>query len=382
MVARLDRWLPKRKEPVPFVPGNEVRVLCDGGAFFEAMVAAIQTARHYILVETYILRADNTGWRVARALAERAQAGVEVLLSYDSFGSMGLDPALLAFFAANQIQAVAYAPLSLHTSFVSWNRRNHRKTLVVDGQIALVGGLNIADDYASVEDGGRGWRDTGCQVQGPAIAQLEALFRKTWKDLAGTDVQSPPIPCAARPTGWPARFVGNFARRGRADIRRTTITAINRATKSIRLTHAYFAPDGRFLRTLVAAARRGVKVELLLAGNTDVVPVLLISRGLYGYLMKNGVQVYEWHERVLHAKTTVIDGEWLTIGSSNLNRRSFVLDLEANVTVVSAEIGREMDAMFERDRGRSRAIDPELWKQRPLWPRLVEWFFGLFRRMV
>ncbi len=372
----------RRPQTVPFVPGNEVVILRDGGDFFRAMEDAIASAQRYVLMETYILRADTTGWRIARALAARAGAGVEVALSYDAFGSIGLDPQLLTFLAVQGVHVACYSPLSLSTSFVKWNQRNHRKTLVVDGRVALVGGLNIADDYAAVEDGGRGWRDTGCSVAGPAVAQLEAMFRTTWRQLKGNQLVSAPLSGAPREGGAPARFVGNFARRGRADIRRETIIALSRARRSVRLTYAYFAPDGRFLRTLVAASKRGVQVELIVAGNTDVVPVLLVARGLYGYLMKAGVKIYEWHERVLHAKTAVIDGEWVSIGSSNLNRRSFSLDLEANVTVVSPEVGARMDQMFDADRQRSRRIEPEVWRQRPVWARLLEWFFGLFRRMV
>jgi cardiolipin synthase len=137
-----------------------------------------------------------------------------------------------------------------------------------------------------------------------------------------------------------------------------------------------------FLRALVRAARRGVQVEIIVAGATDVKLVLLVSRGLYGYLMGHGVRIYEWHERILHAKTAVVDGEWVSIGSANLNERSFALDLEANVTVVSPELGAQMDAMFEAARARSRAIDPVVWRRRPAWARLVEWFFGLFRRLM
>lgn len=380
--AQVDRWVERLRERVPYTPGNRVELLPDGGRFFAAMEAAIAEAQHYVLVETYILRADKTGWRIARALAARANAGVEVALSYDGFGSLGLDHELLRFFAINGIRTLEFAPLSLSADALPWNRRNHRKTLVVDGAVALVGGLNIADDYAAVEDGGRGWRDTGCAVRGPAVAQLEGLFRETWARLGGATLRTEPRVLEPYADGHPARFVGNFARRGRADIRRAMLSAITRAQRSIRLTNAYFTPDGRFLRALVRAARRGVQVEIIVAGATDVKLVLLVSRGLYGYLMGHGVHIYEWHERILHAKTSVIDGEWVSIGSANLNQRSFALDLEANVTVVSPELGAQMDQMFEADRARSRAIDPAVWRQRPAWARLVEWFFGLFRRLM
>ena len=192
----------------------------------------------------------------------------------------------------------------------------------------------------------------------------------------------PPLSVGPVPGGVPVRFVGSFARKLRADIRRDYVGAITGATKTIRLMNAYFTPDRGLVRALVKAARRGVKVEIIIGAATDIWVILMVTRGLYAHLLKNGVRIWEWHERVLHAKTAVIDGVWSTIGSANMNQRSLRTDLEANVTIASSQIGAQMDTMFEADRARSREITPAEWSARPWYRRALEWFFGLFRRLV
>jgi cardiolipin synthase len=380
-VKRLARLRGRLFQETPRLPGNRVQLLVDGGPFFDALEAAINSAEVYLWIETYILRDDDTGWRIAGLLAERAKAGVEVALCYDGFGSLGIDDAFVDYLRVAGVKLLEFAPLTVFGRW-PWLRRNHRKLVVVDGRLGIIGGMNIAADYDSLERGGANWRDTGVQIEGPAVAQLEAMFRRTWSRYGDHPLASPIRAAPTFPENEVVRFIGNHARRNRAEIRRAYLRAFLTARKSIRIQNAYFSPDPVVLRALVRAARRGVKVELITAAATDVWPVLMVSRGLYGVLLRAGVVIYEWHERVLHGKTAVVDGEWTTVGSANFTHRAFLLDLEVNATILGTRIGAEMDALFDADIARCQRIDRALWQARPRSQRLLEWFFGLFRRLI
>jgi cardiolipin synthase len=369
----------QRALPQPFVPGNRVTVLVDGRAFFDGVLAAIASAQRNILVETYILRADKTGWRVAAALAERAQAGVEVAVSYDAYGSIGLDRTLIEYLNKAGVKTLEFRPISVWRGIWPWRKRNHRKSVIVDTRIGIVGGQNLCDDYASIEDGGKGWRDTAVQIEGPSVAQLEAMFRRMWHENEGdqliTASQSPPT----FSEGHNVRFLGNFARRDRSFIRRAYILAILGAEKHIRICNAYFVPDRVITRALIRAAKRGVNVEIIIGAATDVTAVLHMSRGMYSRFLVNGIKVYEWSDRILHAKTAVIDNEWSTIGSSNLDNLSSFRNLEVNATILGPRVANTLVDQFELDRARSRAIEPESWANRPWVQRIIEWIFSHFR---
>ncbi len=355
-------------------------MLVDGSAFFPALLEAIENAKSYVLIESYILASDETGQRVANALTRKAAEGVEVALSYDSFGSLGvLEDWFIESLQARGVLVFEFLPVSPFNVVASIQRRNHRKSLIVDGQIGIVGGLNISDDYASVEDGGKGWRDTAVRVEGPAVAQLEAFFRHNWRARGARPLRSLPLGCSPREGGVEVRFDTNEGRRDRAHVRRAYLAAIIGAQSTIRLTHAYFTPDAAIVRALKRAARRGVSVELITARATDVRASWHVARGLYGSLLSSGIRIHEWHERVLHAKTAVVDGSWVAIGSANLNRRSLRFDLEVNAFARTGSIGPEMDARFEADRARCEEVTLAAHRRRPRWVRFLEWFFGLLR---
>jgi cardiolipin synthase len=262
-----------------------------------------------------------------------------------------------------------FRPFSWRLGIKRLVKRNHRKLLVVDGQIGFVGGMNLTNDYASVQEGGQGWRDTAVKIDGPAVAQLETLFRQMWARYAKIGLLSARRNARDFHGGHEVRFIANHGRIDRADIHRAYIRAIVGAKTSVRIVTAYFTPDRKLLRALRRAAKRGVSVEIITAGATDLEVVLHASRGLYANLLAHGVRIYEWHERILHAKTAVVDGTWSTIGSANLNHRTWLLDQEVN-------------AQFISDRTRCKIITKELWRQRSKWRRVLEWFFGLFRRLI
>lgn len=374
--------LKRRKAGPPFSEGNRAELLVDGGPFFDRFIRCVQEAEHYAFIETYILASDDTGWRVAEALAERAKAGVEVALIYDAIGSIGVDVSYIEFMEEAGVKVHCFHKPSLSKRIWPWSQRNHRKILVVDGRVGIVGGMNISNDYAAPKDGGAGWRDTAIMVEGPAIAQLEAMFRRLWARAKGVATLSQVHRAAAAfDDGHRLRFMGNFPRRDRAFIREAYLRAFTHADHSIRIMNAYFIPDRVLTRALIRAAKRGVLVEVIVAGATDVHTALLATRSMYSKLLKNQINIYEWHERILHAKTAVVDGLWTTVGSSNLDYLSSFRNLEVNAGILGKRLGAQAEAQFVKDRALSKRIELADWKNRPLFQRLVEWVIGRFRKL-
>lgn len=359
-----------------FLDGHRVELLVDGGPYFDRLLQDIAQAQRSIYIEAYILSADETGWRVAKALAQRAQAGVEVAISYDGYGSNDLSAKFLEFLDAAGIKHVAFRPVSLLKGSWPWSRRNHRKMALIDGQIAIVGGLNISNDYAAPEDGGAGWRDTAVRVEGPAVSQLHGLFRRLWKAEKGPElVTKAPERRDPISGGLAVRFIANFVLGERAIIRRSYEAAVQSAQQNVQIMNAYFFPHRKLRRALEDAARRGVRVQLILASNSDVGTAKYAARSLYTRLLNAGVEIYEWHERVLHAKTAVVDGEWTTVGSSNLDPFSFYVNLELNAGIFSRRFGAQMVTQFEADRSHCVRVDPARWARRPLRQKTLEFVF-------
>lgn len=356
---------------------NRVSLLRDGYQAYPAMLSAIEAAQSTITLETYILRDDGTGKRFIRALCERARAGVEVLLLFDAWGSSVTDETIAELNQAG-VKVHAFLPLRFAAGLKKVAsrllRRNHRKSLVVDGEVGFTGGLNITDEYAAVADGGEGWRDTHLRIEGSGALQLESLFLVTWRRQKGPRFDERRFSRPRAPACAAFSVVGNdFALHQKA-IRKAYVDAIGRAKEKIFLTQAYFLPPGKLLKTMYKAVRRGVRVALIVAATTDVKLVLWGARGLYPKLLKNGVEVYEWQGRVLHAKTAVVDGSWATVGSSNLDSLSLRQNLEVNAVVVDADFGRAMESLFLDDLAHCERITHETVKGYGLLRRMLSWF--------
>ena len=356
---------------------NRVALLKDGLQAYPAMLNAIAHARATITLETYILRDDATGLRFIEALRERARAGVEVLVMYDFWGSE-VSEANLDAMRADGVKVLAFRPWrylgSLSRAFARVRRRNHRKSLVVDGTIGFTGGLNISDDYAAVEDGGRGWRDTHLRIMGPDAGALERLFLSTWQQHKGPryDVKRFERP---RQAGCEKlKIVGNDFALDRKGIRRAYEKAFAAANDRIYVTNAYFLPPAKIINALVKAARRGVRIGIILAATTDVKLVLYAARGLYPKLLKHGIDVYEWNSgRVLHAKTAVVDGSCATVGSSNLDPLSLRQNLEVNAIVTEPAFAASLERMFLEDLSNCVRITRQTLKDYGLFERFVSW---------
>jgi cardiolipin synthase len=365
---------------------NRVALLRDGFQAFPAMRSAIARARRSICLESYIILDDATGMGFLQALAARAAAGVEVLVMYDHWGSE-LSEATLARLAEAGVKVHAYHPVrwspKVGRVLARLLRRNHRKSLVVDGEVGFLGGLNLSDEYAAVEDGGAGWRDTHVRIVGPGAAELEQLFLETWKASRGPRYRAEPFRRGTPAACGKLAIVGNHLGKAQKDIRRAYDQAFKRAVSSVYLTHAYFLPPARLLKALLGAARRGARVAVIIAATTDVKAVLFATRGLYPRLLKAGVEVYEWNTgRVLHAKTAVSDGRWATVGSSNLDPLSLRQNLEVNATVEDPAFAQALERLFLEDLESCVRITTETVRSWDAFSRVLSWLAYRLRRWL
>src|SRR3989338_5902897 len=361
------------------INGNRVTLLKDGKEAFPSMISAIEGASSTINLETYMLRSDRTGWRFGEILAKKSSEGVEVNIIYDSLGSLDCGEDFLQFLQSRGINILEYNPIAPWKKGWRWLKRNHRKILVVDGRIGFTGGINIADDYADPSEGGKGWRDTHIKIEGPAVRELQRLFLSTWKKSAG---EKKYFPYLGEAGDTPVQIVGSREIRNRKAIKKAYINAIKNAKQSIYLTNAYFIPDRGILRAIWNACKRGVEIVLILPGISDVKVVQYASRSLYSRLLSQGVKIYEREGKVLHSKTAVIDGEWSTIGSYNMDHRSYLYDLEVNAIIYGKEFGEKLKAVFMDDLKDCSKIELDRWKERPLKDKLIEKFCFRFRHWM
>lgn len=346
------------------------------------MLEAITHAKSTICVETYILEDDRIGHAFADALIERARAGVEVNLLFDTWGS-SVSSGYVDRLRENGVRVVPFRPVLQSLQDVKLvrqvSRRNHRKSLIIDSRLAFTGGINLSNDYANGEDGGGGFRDTHLEFEGPAALEMQYFFLRTWKKANGAPIdENRYIHEGRRPDPY-VHVVTNDMHRGRVSIRLSYRHAIRNAKQRIYISNAYFLPTLGLLHGLTDAAKRGVDVRVMVAGTTDVTTVKLATRTIYGRLLRAGIRLYEWHGRVLHAKTAVIDGHWSTVGSSNLDQQSLRLNMEANAIVRDARFATAMEKMFHEDLEHCEEITLEGWHQRPVWERAASWAAYLFR---
>jgi cardiolipin synthase len=369
----------------PLVLGNKLVLLQDGPATYQAMFAAIRKARDHINLETYIFEDDDIGKQFADLLLERQATGVQVNLIYDSVGCLNTPRSFFERLSASGIRVLEFNPVNpLAGNKKEWllNNRDHRKLLVVDGRIAFLGGINISESYSSGSKrsarkkaaNAMGWRDTHLQIEGPVVAEFQKLFMDTWSKQKG--------PTLAKMNYFPAldkqgdeivRAIGSASDDPYSLIYLTLLSAIDHAEQRVYLTNAYFVPDPQLLKALTDAAQRGVEVKLILPSHTDSWAVFHAGRSHYSKLLRAGVKIYERRGAVMHSKTASIDGVWSTVGSTNLDWRSFLHNDELNAAILGRDFSRQMDAMFARDLAESDAIDLDRWEQRSLLLRLKEW---------
>jgi cardiolipin synthase len=369
----------------PLTTGNEVQLLLDGPATYRAMLAAIASARDHVNMETYILDDDEVGRQFAKALIAKQQQGVQVRLMHDSVGTLGTPAAFFQRLQAGGVQVLEFNPVNPLLSRKDWtlNQRDHRKLLIVDGLTAFLGGINISSVYSGGSFGAAprhgppsqpSWRDTDLQLQGPVVAELQKIFLNAWASQKGPTIGNalyfPPPRSAGSQV---VRAIASSPEEPFSQIYATLLSAIASAETSVHLTNAYFVPDPQLLAALEAAAARGVDVTLILPGQTDSWLVFHAGRSHYERLLRAGVKIHERRGVILHAKTALVDGVWATVGSTNLDWRSFLHNHELNAVVLGAAFGRQVQAMFARDLAESSPVLLASWEQRSPALRLKEW---------
>lgn len=374
--------LPYCSEPANLKQGNTLQLLRDGVEAMPAMLEAISEAQHTIYVEMYHFASDDTGWRFVDALVERATAGLEVAVLYDGFGSLGTSPELWQRLEEAGVRLFEYNPIGLFKPLRGWFARDHRKVLVLDHVTAFVGGLNLANAWAPPEWGGSGWRDTAVRIVGPCARDLAQLFRSEW-DKAGRLSELRPVPesIPAPPGRALCGVFGTSLRRRqqRKSVQEVYLHALRAARQRICLTTAYFIPARAIQHAIRDARKRGVDVVLLLAGTSDIWLAKYAGRRLYRRLLSWGVEVYEWTDRVLHAKTMSVDGCWASVGSFNLDPFSARYNLEVTVATLDRDTARALERMFEEDVRRSQRIHISDWKRRSWIERGLELLCYPFR---
>jgi cardiolipin synthase len=376
----------------PLLLGNKVTLLQDGPDTYESMFAAIADAQDHVNVEFYIIEDDDVGREFAQVLLERQANGVQVNIIYDSLGCFATPKEYFDRFREAGVRVLEFNPANpLENDDKPWllNNRDHRKLVIVDGSSAFLGGINISDVYSASSLPGKGdaasgpWRDTDLRLQGPAVAELQKLFMETWQKQKGEPLPERNYFPELTPQGNEiVRVIGSTPDDPYSQIYLTLMSAIANAEKQVYLTNAYFVPNPEFLKALTDAAARGVEVKLILPSHTDSALVFHAGRAKYSTLLKGGVRIFEFQEALLHAKTAVIDEVWSTVGSSNLDWRSFSDNDEVNAIVLGHDFAMNMLAGFERDLAASREVTPARWKRRGPLPRIKESFARLWERLL
>jgi cardiolipin synthase len=330
--------------------GNQVQLLRDGDETFPAQLAAIAAAQRSVCLEVYIFEDDVIGRSFIDALCERARAGLAVRVLYDAVGSFDLSALQLERMRLDGVQTVEYHPLAPWRRRFNWAMRDHRKLLVVDDEIAFVGGLNIGKEYASVAMGGAGWHDMHCSLRGPIVADLSRTFRRNWIANDGADYPAAPRAETVAPGDGQSfvRMIDSTLKKRRR-IRRAYLAVIHAAQRQVLLKNAYFLPDRDLRRAIARAVARGVEVAVIVPGNSDVRLVEWAGHYVHRRLAKVGVRILRWPSVMMHAKTAVIDGVWSTVGSYNLDSRSLRYNLEITVEILDEEVGGELVRQFQRD---------------------------------
>lgn len=370
----------------PLVLGNSLTLLQDGPETYHAMFAAIRAATDNINLETYIFADDDIGRQFADLLLERQGAGVQVNVIYDSVGGLLTPAAFFDRMKAGGIRVLEFNPVNpMAGNKREWllNNRDHRRQLLVDGRIAFTGGINISQSYSSLPTGRKrrtranventGWRDTHIRIEGPVVAEFQKLFMATWVRQQGEPLPAANyFPLLQMSGDEIVRVIGSKPDDSKNPIFLTLVSAINHAEKTVHLTIAYFAPDPQLRKALLGAAARGVDVSLVLPSRTDSWPIFNLGRSYYSELLRGRVRIYERHGSVMHAKTACIDGVWSTIGSTNMDWRSFLHNDEINAVVLGRGFAAQMDAMFADDLSQSGEIALARWRHRPWTMRLKE----------
>jgi len=364
------------------LPGNRIKALQNGDEIFPAMLAAIRGARHTVAFETYIYWTGEIGREFSEALSARARAGVKVHVVLDWFGGK-LEEKYLEAMKDAGVQVQFYHPLRWY-NLARMNNRTHRKLLIVDGRIGFTGGVGIADHWLGHAQSPEHWRDSHFQVEGPAVAQMEAAFADNWIKTRAEVLLGDGYYPELEPVG-DARaqcFTSSWGD-GSESVRLMYLLSMASATRHIRIGNSYFIPDGLAIETFVAARERGVKVEIIVPGPIiDEKAARKASRSRWGDLLDAGVEIYEYKPTMYHCKIMIVDEIWVSVGSTNFDDRSFRLNAESNLNILDAEFAKAMIEVFEADKARARLMTRAEFKNRSAVGKLIDEMAGMLRRQL
>ena len=369
----------------PWRPGNHFSVLVDSTEFLPRMLGAIDAARHYLLLEMYLVESGVVADRFIDTLVQAAERGVQVYLLFDDYGARQLNRGDRERLDQDNIRSLYYNPLQSHSILpnlyrIFWQRihlglhRNHRKLLLVDGRVAFAGGAGIIDEMDSPQAPELRWRENMIEIHGPVIEDWQSLFTESWNRLATQPLTLPGVTAEYFENGQSGRVTVNEARH-RTGIQRSLLKQLKNARQRIWITTAYFIPSWSIRRKLKRAARSGIDVRLLLPGPvTDNPGVRYAGRRYYERLLKSGIRIYEYTPRFLHAKTLLCD-DWVSVGSCNYDRWNLQWNLEANQEINNHELAGTVATIFENDILDAIEYSRDEWQQRSHYMRLFEWFW-------
>jgi len=354
----------------PLVEGNKVQTLLNGKQIFPPMLAAIHSAQKTITLETYIYWNSTIGGEFTEALCERAKAGVKVRVLIDAIGSGRINHQYVEHLKECGAEVEEYHPFHIldPSSWQYLDHRTHRKIMVVDGTIGFTGGMGIADEWTGDADNRKHWRDNHFRVEGPVVGQLQAAFCDNWMQTTGRVLEGddyfPKLDNAG--DQWCQMFRSSFTG-GSENMELLFLLSMAGAGHNIRMESAYFDPDALTRKRLIEAAHRGVKIQILVPGaNIDQKVVRAASRAHWGELLKAGIEIHEYQPTMIHCKLMIADDVWTTIGSANMDNRSFRINDEANLNVYDEKLANELIGVFNNDLKQSRQITLDLWLHRSL----------------
>lgn len=362
-------------------PGNRVEVLFNGDGTYPRLWQDLRSAQRAITLQLYYGNSGRMADMLREIVVERAKAGVQVYLLYDAFGTIDIPAEHREALREAGVFVQPFRPIRLSTLHLAQNR-SHVRGIVVDGRVAWTGGFGIDDKWFGDGRSNGSWRETNVRFEGPAVRQLQAAFAAAWVEATGV-LFTGRATLAKHDDGVLAGLLYTSPTIGSTPAERFFAASIAGARKTLYVTNSYFAPDRNFIQQLAAAARRGVDVRILTGGpTTDVNAARFAGRAHYETLLDAGVRVYEWKPTVLHAKTFVIDGEWVTIGSMNFDNRSMALNDEATLMVRDFAIGQQMVHVFFDDLRYSQEVTLAQFRRRSWLERLTEQAANLMRRLL
>lgn len=367
----------------PLVSGNKVTHLCNGDEIFKAMLESIQAAKISITFETFIYWSGEISKELAAALCERAKKGVAVHIILDWLGSNKIDQSTLEEMKDSGIQVEQYHPIRWY-NVTRINNRTHRKILVVDGKIGFTGGVGIADQWRGHAEDKEHWRDSHFKVEGPVVSQLQAAFMDNWNSTNPHVLHGENYFPFLKDCGQSlAQVFKSSPEEGSGSVRLMYLYSIVHAKKSIRIANAYFVPDSHVIKLLIDAAKKGVAIEVIVPGKfIDTKMARKASMNTWGDLLRAGIKIYEYTPTMFHCKYMIVDDLWVSVGSTNLDNRSFRLNDECNLNIIDQAWATELAATFAKDRAASVEMTYDVWLARPLVIKVLEKLSFLFRSQL